>query len=86
MSGVVGICPRDNGAVRYEVITVSVVFISVSVIIFIAIQIFLFVHPDVVFQVGVGVHYAFIQYGNDDRGVSFALCPCLYTAYVASGY
>ena len=78
-------CSMAYRSIGYEVIAVFIVLISVAVGICPGTELFALVHPYIVCQVGMRVHHAVVQYGNDNGRIACAFLPCLIATGIASG-
>lgn len=78
--------PRNGRGIVYEVISVSVVLVSVAVGIRAGIEFLFVVYPYIACQVGMRIHHSVVQYGNDNGRVARAFLPCFVAADIASGY
>ena len=78
--------PRNGCGIVYEVISVSVVLVSVAVGIRSGIEFLFVVYPYIACQVGMCIHHSVVQYGNDNGRVARAFLPCFVAADIASGY
>ena len=85
MAYILHVCPRNVRSIGYEVIAVFIVLISVAVGICPGTELFALVHPYIVCQVGVRVHHAVVQYGNDNGRIACAFLPCFIATGIASG-
>ena len=86
VTDVVYIRPRNGRGIVYEVISVSVVLVSVAVGIRSGIEFLFVVYPYIACQVGMRIHHSVVQYGNDNGRVARAFLPCFVAADIASGY
>ena len=77
MTNVGGIVPRYLAAVCHEVVAVLVAGIAIAVSIHRRALCLASVGPHVGGKVGMGVHHAVVEHGDDDRRVASARLPCL---------